>query len=183
YTLVSNYANSSTMLSALLGTLISQPGGFNNGEDNPSVINAMFSSANYQGIYEGIKDSLIDPTAPRAFINYLVFDNQMNLMPDQSGAIQVSNTKGTWVPIGTGGTITVHQSGYVAIYMSNEQAPYVYMDHLSINYYRGRLVQEQHYYPFGLDINEGETTSSDNVHNQYIYQDKKKQDELGYNLY
>ncbi|MGN6569535.1 MAG: RHS repeat-associated core domain-containing protein, partial [Flavipsychrobacter sp.] len=168
------------MMNSIISSLVGGVDGYNQEATNVNAVNAMFSSGNYLGMYQGILDSISDYTRPLAYINYMVFDSQMNLVPSQSGAIQISGTPDNWQVIGTSRPITIGQNGYLSVYMSNADYMPVYMDKLNITYYKGRLVQEQHYYPFGLSINEG---TAPGITNQYQYQDKKLQDELGLNLY
>ena len=40
----------------------------------------------------GIIDSEANPVIPKAFINYLIFDEKMNLVTSESGAIQIGAT-------------------------------------------------------------------------------------------
>lgn len=168
-----------SMLSAIVGTLVSGAGGFNNGENGSNVVNNLFNSSNYLGVYAGIVDSLTDTTIPQAFINYVVYDNNMNIVAAQSGAIQVDPTSGSWQPIGTSAPITINQNGYVAVYMSNASLRDVFMDNLSINHYQGRLTQENHYYPFGLAINGGASFNA--LANNYLAQTNEVLPDLGLN--
>ncbi|MGN6568267.1 MAG: RHS repeat-associated core domain-containing protein [Flavipsychrobacter sp.] len=168
-----------SMLNAIVGTLVTGAGGFNNGENGSSVVNSLFSSSNYLGVYTGIVDSLSDTTIPQAFINYVVYDNNMNIVGAQSGAVQVNATSGSWQPFGTPEPITINQNGYVAIYMSNISLGNVYMDNLSVNHYQGRLMQEQHYYPFGLAISGGSSFNA--LPNKFLCQSNEVHNELGLN--
>jgi len=200
--------SSSTMLSALLGTMSNAQAQANLGENGAAgqIITNTFTPANY-ALYQGVVDSIANPSIPQAFLNYMVFDQYMNLIPGQSGAIQVGATPDGWQVIGTDEPITVSQSGYVAIYISDASTkllpngnthlasgggdggdaapsgplPDVYIDHIVIGVNVGTLIQEQHYYPFGLSINEGESATI--TPNRYEYQGQLLTDDLGYNLY
>lgn len=176
---MTTYADGYTMLNAITGSLVNGVGGYAGEGTNTNMVGSLFTSANYLGAYMPVLDNIADPNIPRAFINYLVFDQGMNLVPEQSGAIQVSGTPGSWQVIGTSKPVSIGQNGYVAIYMSDEQYLPVYMDQLHITYYRGRLIQEQHYYPFGLPINPVTSSGSLPIKNQFEGNQTNK--ELGLN--
>jgi len=169
-----------SMLNAITSSLVNGVGGYNQEATNVSAVNSMFSSSNYLGMYESVLDSLTDYTRPLAYINYQVFDAQMNLLPSESGALQISGTPDSWQGIATAGPLPVKQNGFVAIYMSDADNMPVYMDKLDVTYYRGRLLQEQHYYPFGLAINQNVAVGADST--RYLYQGNKLQPELGLDL-
>ncbi len=47
---------------------------------------------------------------------------------------------------------TIAKNGYLYIYVSNQSPQNVYFDDLIIKHYTGPLLQEQSYYPFGLEM-------------------------------
>jgi RHS repeat-associated protein len=48
--------------------------------------------------------------------------------------------------------VSIPKNGYVYIYVSNESPQPVYFDNVSIQDHRGPLLEENHYYPFGLTM-------------------------------
>ena len=73
----------------------------------------------------------------------------------------------------------IKEPGYVYIYISNEGSVQqdIYFDDLKITHGKSRVVQADDYYPFGLTFNSYQRENS--VTNQYQYNGKEMQDELG----
>ncbi len=95
------------------------------------------------------------PTRPKAYLNWIVLDEQQFKLVDGCyGAVQVPEITGTMekqVMLANGGSdIEVKKNGYLYVYVSNESQGSVYFDELSVVHTRGALLEENHYYPFGL---------------------------------
>lgn len=93
-------------------------------------------------------------TYPRAYLNYLFFDENFKFIPyDQTTGL------GSFCnPVTTAGdgqylqvsNVKVPKNGYAFVYLSNSSNIDVYFDNLDIVHNRGRLVEENAYYPYGL---------------------------------
>ncbi len=97
---------------------------------------------------------------PKAFLNWILLDEQFNIAKDGSGNIIASGYSGA-DPVGSDQEYKTHllsgvpisKSGYLYIYVSNETPNIdVFFDNLQVTHVRGSLVQEQSYYPFGLEM-------------------------------
>lgn len=173
-------ADAGSMMSSIISTLTGGAGGVIGSEShNTDLANTAFGADNYN-VYDALKESMTDPHLPRAYLNYLVFDEAMHLVPEESGVVQVNAIGGSWQNMQLAADIILRHNGFLSIYLSNEQAHQVWFDNMDVTYYTGRLQEEQHYYPHGLAISMG---SNAPLPNKYLYQGKELQDQLNVNLY
>ena len=146
------------MLASIITTLTEGVGGWVGGESHDTkLVGDAFTNPNYFA-FNDLVNSSTDPDKPKAYLNYLFFNERMELVPELSGSFQ-ANGAGTWTQIGTAVPMEIVQNGYLAVYLSNsskgincEPCSHVYFDQLILRYSRGNLKEEAHYYPHGLPI-------------------------------
>jgi RHS repeat-associated protein len=93
--------------------------------------------------------SLIVNTRPHAFLNWILLDNQFNYVSAISGFLQVGSD--TLLDQMVEPNLPMTSNGYLYIYTSNETPNIaVFFDNLQVTHVRGPLLEENHYYPFGL---------------------------------
>ncbi len=177
------YALPEDMLSSLLGVLTggASAGGAEGSPDPVETINNLLTTNNYN-IYENLRASANDPNYPQAYLNYLVFTEDMVLDEASSQVVQLRGQAGSWTLMEIPGVMTMPHNGYLLCYFSNQSAMQVAIDNIYAIHYKGRLLEEQHYYPHGLVIEAGGQQNTP-LKNKYLYEGKKLQDELGLQLY
>lgn len=112
--------------------------------------------------------------APKAYINYIFFDEQFKLVAINSIQYsQVSSTPDNVISHTL--NVTVPKNGYIFIYCSNESNQDIYFDNLQVTHQRSQLIQEQHYYPGGLSMAGISSKAYGKLANAYGYQGKEMQ--------
>jgi RHS repeat-associated protein len=123
---------------------------------------------------------------PNAYLNWILLDDQFNYVGSypQSGALQVgasgTQSGGTLQsPLGYTG-IPITKSGYLYIYVSNATPGWdVFFDNLSVKTYAGPMLEENHYYPFGLAMAgiSDKAIKTNYSQNKYRYNGKELQNQ------
>ncbi|MEQ9414586.1 MAG: DUF6443 domain-containing protein, partial [Cyclobacteriaceae bacterium] len=139
-------------------------------------------------------------TAPKAYLNYLVFDKDIvNVDLSKSNykrMSEVAKEDGTTASTTNGegvdhelltATIDITEPGFVYIWLSNDQVELggasveVYFDDFEVTHIKSPVIQSEEYYPFGLTFNSYNRENA--TANQNLYQGKELQDELGLEIY
>ena len=122
---------------------------------------------------------------PKAYLNWILLDDQFKGVPTypQSGAVVVGNAD-VLNPMGYSG-IPITKNGYLYIWVSNETPGWdVFFDNLSIKQYSGPIMEETHYYPFGLTMAGISGKAAKGLQNKNkTFQGQKFDDDLGINYY
>jgi len=94
---------------------------------------------------------------PKAYLNWILFDEQFNFVSSNSGFEQVpAETAFGTVPNQivyphVKSNLTIDKCGYLYVYVSNETPNIdVYFDNLQVTHVRGPIMETSEYYPFGL---------------------------------
>jgi RHS repeat-associated protein len=140
--------------------------------------------------FYALHNSADSTTKPKAFINWVLFDEQFNYVSANSGFEQVGGDN--TLTVHTRNNQAINKNGYLYIYVSNETPNIdVYFDNLQVTQVRGPLLEETHYYPFGLAMNGISSIASKNQYpeNKYKFNsgtqlaDKEFSDGIGLNIY
>ncbi|GAA4314478.1 DUF6443 domain-containing protein [Compostibacter hankyongensis] len=111
---------------------------------------------------------------PRAYLNYVFFDDQLNFVEEGSGIKQLSAEPGKLETLSSG-KVVAKKSGYVYVYTSNESPQDVLFDNFGVMDITGPVLEETHYYPNGLAMAGISTTAPLKLANKIRYQGKELQ--------
>jgi RHS repeat-associated protein len=105
----------------------------------------------------------------KAYLNWVLFDEQLKYV--SSGADPVIAGGGYKLhDVFINAPVTVTKNGFLYVFVSNESNLPVYFDNLAITHVRGPIVEETHYYPFGL-IQQGiSSKAAGTIENKKKYQ-------------
>jgi len=170
-------SGSSGILNPLLGSLL---GAISNGGVAVSLQDKATSITTNYGINPGGLGSFLGGQAtgqstPQAYMNVLFFDENFNFV----GFDNVTGTGSNAWRVSTAGdghqpiiatNIKVPKNGYVFVYLSNESKTPVFFDDFAVTHTRGRIVEENAYYPYGLKVKGISAKSFDKGENLRGYQ-------------
>jgi RHS repeat-associated protein len=117
----------------------------------------------------------------KAYLNVVFFDERFTFVQEGSTSARVGSA-------GVAATlallnIKVPKNGYCLVYISNESDEPVYFDNLQVRHDRGRILEENHYYAYGLKIAALSSKAFAAPQNNYQYQGDYSEfdDDLGWN--
>jgi RHS repeat-associated protein len=152
---VTNTSGSTTLLSNLLLSL------------TQAIAGAPVTSPVHQGTASNITSALngnvpftdaVAPDAtnaagtnPKAYLSIVFFDERFHFVSEGSAAARVIQS-GIGAPALVLTNVKAPKNGYAYVYISNESDEMVYFDNLQVSQVHGRIVEENHYYAYGLKI-------------------------------
>ena len=112
-----------------------------------AIENMNSATTGYISMLQGQQDNG-NSGLPRAGINWLLFNDRFECVGYGTSSV------------GAGGSVQNHylqdiavdRNGYLYVYCSNESLVDVFFDNLQVVHTRGPLLEESHYYPFGLTM-------------------------------
>jgi RHS repeat-associated protein len=110
-------------------------------------------------------------------LNFALFDDQFNLVEDNSGVRQVKGEPDQLQTLAVD-KMPVTKSGFLYVYTSNETAQDVFFDNVTVQDINGPLLEETHYYPFGLTmagISSNALKGTNYAENRFKYNGKELQ--------
>jgi len=175
-----NNSSFSSVLNSLAAGLVSIAGTTHGGLSNLTASN----SSVYTGVTSFLGTDESAPSGyPKAYLNWIFLDDQFNYVSSLSGAVPAASATypaGSMNMIAPGSQIAVNKSGYLYIWVSNETQGWdVFFDNLSVQYKQGPVLEENHYYPFGLTMAgiSDKAVKTQYAQNKYRYNGKELQNQ------
>ncbi|MBN8833551.1 MAG: RHS repeat-associated core domain-containing protein [Sphingobacteriales bacterium] len=169
-----NYTNPVSPLNVLdiLNTFITQPLISPKGITSTQIINQVNFPSSILGLL-GNQPPQTETTL-KAAINWIIFDDNFKYVSggfDMTGSSAVvKNHNNTSIP-----DIIIPKNGYIYVYCSNESQYDVFFDNLQVIHSRGPILEETHYYPFGLVMSGISSKSAGSLDNKFKYNGKEEQ--------
>ncbi|WP_438939972.1 DUF6443 domain-containing protein [Chitinophaga hostae] len=121
-----------------------------NGANQQTPFTSNFYNNDYQRLKEKEPDQA-NPERPKAYLNFVMFDDQFKLVDGNSGVKQVKAEPDQLQTLGQD-KMVMEKSGFLYVYTSNEGTQDVFFDNVILGVNSGPLLEETHYYPFGLTM-------------------------------
>ena len=149
--------NNTSFVSAVTSNLLQAISGSAAATDllkgNATAITSQLSSLPNFGTAVQPNGSNPGGSTPQAFLTVLFFDERFNFV--ESGGVsqdQVESTVGSAGKSLVPDPIKAPKNGYVFVYLSNQSNNAVYFDDFKVNVSAGNIIEENHYYAYGLKI-------------------------------
>ena len=161
------------ILQAFTGTGVSD--GVHAGIGANSPIQSQFT----KDTYNALKNSDANNNAsdkPKAYLNYVMFDDQFNMVSGNSGIRQPQGGPNV-INVLEVQSMRIEKTGFLYIYTLNESNEPVYFDNLIVVHNKGALLEETHYYPYGLTMAGISSKAVGKIENRFKYNGKELQSE------
>ncbi len=146
--------------------------------NNGTPFNNNFVNNSWDRLKERDPKSPANPDRPRAYLNFVLFDEDFNLVEGSSGVKQVAATPDELQTLAQDNVI-MEKSGFLYVYTSNETQQDVFFDNVTVALAGTPVLEETHYYPFGLTMKGISEKALYNPENRFKYNGIEKIGDLG----
>lgn len=189
---VTNTVNDNSLTTNVINSLISAVSGSSatttlTHEGTPGISSQLNGNTSFGSITEPDQTNTTG-TNPKAYLTVVFFDERFNYISTGSYFIRVSQQGNGASPLVLA-NIKAPKNGYAFVYLSNQSDEPVYFDNFQVVLNRGRIIEEDHYYAFGLKIagissvKLPDPSEAGNISNHNLYNDKELEEDGGLNWY
>lgn len=165
------------LISALLGPASTVP----NGKGNLLQSNAsglILNRDEFNTYVNNTQSENLPSAVPKAYLNYVLFDDNFKMVNGGVARVQQPNEVSPLT-----GQMNVTKNGFLYVYISNESPTDVFFDDLVVKHTTGHLLQEDSYYPFGLQMTGLSSRALNRPQNNLLFNGIEKTDEFDLGLY
>jgi RHS repeat-associated protein len=166
----------------LVAALISSIGGYTFTHGGITTTQLSNSGVLTPGVTQFLTSQTIAAGRPKAYINWILFDEQFKIVGTNSNfeQVPVESAFGTIpnqiVYQHIRSNLPIDKNGYLYVYTSNETPNIdVFFDNLQVTQVRGPILEETHYYPFGLVMQGISSKAAGKLENKYKFNGKELQ--------
>jgi RHS repeat-associated protein len=94
----------------------------------------------------------VNDPIPKAYLTVLFFDERFNFIGEGSATDRVDAPGNGSDRVLVIDPVKAPRNGYAFVYLSNESDEHVYFDNLKVQLRHGHIIEENHYYAYGLRI-------------------------------
>jgi len=165
------------LINLLLGPATVIPNGKNNilqSNSNGLILN----KDDFNAYVTNTQNANPPSSVPKAYLNYVLFDDNFKMV---TGGVKRVSQPDVITPLTS--SMSVSKNGYLYVYVSNESPTDVYFDDLAVKHTTGHLLQEDSYYPFGLQIRALSSIALNRMQNDYLYNGIEKVSDFDLEIY
>lgn len=118
---------------------------------NAGIQAALTGSTAFAAISDPGTAGMANTSLPQAYLTVTFFDERFNYVGTGSQWVQVSQAGDNAAPLALA-NIQAPKNGYAFVYISNKSTQPVYFDNMKVGLNHGRIIEEDHYYAYGLKI-------------------------------
>ena len=175
---ISSPGDAEDVLPSLINTLSGATAGLSGGKATTAELSDAASPfwAGLQTFLDTHTEDENTPETPKAYLNWVLFDEQFNYIPESSGFIAVPGFSNDIQTLANS-NMPIARSGYLFVYLSNEtEKRDVFFDNLVVQHRTGPLSETTDYTAWGLDMKMIGSKAFGRVENKHKYNGKEKQD-------